>query len=57
MKEIFAHHVRKNMLDMEYALAEIKGLESSTPHPDSAGLYRWPGLHVAALHDRRISGE
>ncbi|MDF7658235.1 LysR family transcriptional regulator [Erwiniaceae bacterium L1_54_6] len=24
--EIFAHHVRKNMLDMEYALAEIKGL-------------------------------
>ncbi len=23
--EIFAHHVRKNLLDMEYALAEIKG--------------------------------
>lgn len=26
--EIFAHHVRKNMLDMEYALAEIKGLKA-----------------------------
>lgn len=26
--EIFAHHVRKNLLDMEYALAEIKGLKA-----------------------------
>ncbi|WP_345829792.1 LysR family transcriptional regulator [Pantoea sp. BRR-3P] len=26
--EIFAHHVHKNMLDMEYALAEIKGLNA-----------------------------
>lgn len=26
--EIFASHVRKNMLDMEYALAEIKGLKA-----------------------------
>lgn len=26
--EIFAHHVRKSQLDMEYALAEIKGLKA-----------------------------
>jgi len=26
--EIFARHVRKNLLDMEYALAEIKGLKA-----------------------------
>jgi DNA-binding transcriptional LysR family regulator len=26
--EIFAQHVRKNLLDMEYALAEIKGLKA-----------------------------
>lgn len=26
--EIFAHHVRKSLLDMEYALAEIKGLKA-----------------------------
>lgn len=26
--EIFAHHVRKNLLNMEYALAEIKGLKA-----------------------------
>ncbi|MCA1174865.1 MULTISPECIES: LysR family transcriptional regulator [unclassified Pantoea] len=26
--EIYAHHVRKNMLEMEYALAEIKGLKA-----------------------------
>lgn len=26
--EIFAHHVRKNLLDMEFALAEIKGLKA-----------------------------
>jgi len=26
--EIFAHHVRKNLMDMEYALAEIKGLKA-----------------------------